>query len=65
MADGVRIPLPDVTIDLIVSSGSLEHYDDPGRRVGGDFALVEGVTVAFAVLLPNAYGVFGNIQHVW
>lgn len=64
VADGVCIPLPDASIDLIVSSGSLEHYDDPlaGVREVARLLKPEGCA---AVLLPNAYGVFGNIQHVW
>ena len=64
VADGVRIPLPDGSIDLIVSSGSLEHYDDPLAGVREISRLLKADGRA-AVLLPNAYGVFGNIQHVW
>lgn len=64
VADGVRLPLPDNSVDRIVSSGSLEHYDDPlaGVREIARLLTPDGLA---AVLLPNAYGLFGNIQHVW
>lgn len=64
VADGMRIPMDDGSVDYVISGGSLEHYADPltGVREIARILKPEGRAV---ILLPNAYGVFGNIQHVW
>jgi ubiquinone/menaquinone biosynthesis C-methylase UbiE len=64
VADGMRIPMEDATADYVVSGGSLEHYDDPLAGVR-EIARILKPGGRAVILLPNAYGVFGNIQHVW
>jgi SAM-dependent methyltransferase len=63
LADGHRIPLDDGTVDAILCIGSLEHYDDPllGAAEIGRVLKPGGRAL---ILLPNAYGLFGNIQYV-
>jgi SAM-dependent methyltransferase len=64
VADGKQLPLPSASADYVVSIGSLEHYDDPvqGAR---ELARILKPAGWACVLLPNAYGLFGNIRRVW
>lgn len=64
VADGKRIPLSDASVDYIMSIGSLEHYDQPIQGVC-EIARLLKPTGRACILLPNAYGLFGNILHVW
>jgi len=62
-ADAEQLPLPSATFDRIMNIGSLEHYQHPeaGLREMARVLKPDGMA---CVLLPNTYGLFGNIQHV-
>jgi SAM-dependent methyltransferase len=64
VADGEQLPLPDVCMDYVTHVGSLEHYISPERGVK-EVARVLKPTGKACVLVPNAYGLLGNIGHVW
>ncbi len=64
IADGETLPLSDAGADRVLSIGSLEHYDDP-RTGATELARILKPDGRACILLPNAYGLFGNIQHVW
>lgn len=63
LANGQQIPLADGSVDAIFSIGSLEHYDDP-LRGAAEIARILKPTGKACILLPNVYGLMGNIQHV-
>ena len=64
VADGERLPLRDACVNYVTHIGSLEHYQNPeaGMR---EIARVLKPSGVACVLLPNSYGLFGNIKHVW
>lgn len=64
VGDGMRIPLPDASMDYIMNIGSLEHYDNPiqGMR---EIARLLKPNGRACILLPNAFGLWGNIKRVW
>jgi ubiquinone/menaquinone biosynthesis C-methylase UbiE len=64
VADGKGIPLPDASVDAIMNIGSLEHYDEPVQGVR-EIARLLKPTGHACILLPNAYGLLGNILRVW
>lgn len=64
VADGERLPLPDRCIDYVTHIGSLEHYQHPGAGMVEIARVLKPDGVA-CVLLPNSFGLFGNIQYVW
>jgi len=63
VGDGQRLPVPDRCADVVMSIGSLEHYDNPAT---GAAQLARVVTPGgiVCILLPNAFGALGNILHV-
>lgn len=63
-ADAESLPFADACFDRVTNIGSLEHYARPERSVA-EMARVLMPDGLALVLLPNAYGLFGNIQHVW
>jgi SAM-dependent methyltransferase len=63
VGDGQGIPLPSESVDYLMSIGSLEHYDDPLRGVR-ELARVLKPTGSACILLPNMFGLMGNIRHV-
>jgi SAM-dependent methyltransferase len=64
VADGERLPLHDACIDYVTHIGSLEHYQNPEEGMG-EIARVLKPTGTACVLVPNSYGLIGNIKHVW
>jgi SAM-dependent methyltransferase len=64
VADGECLPVADASVDYITHIGSLEHYISPERGACeiGRILKPGGRAV---ILLPNAFGLFGNIKHVW
>jgi SAM-dependent methyltransferase len=64
VGDGERLPLPAVCADFITHIGSLEHYQDPQAGMREIARLLKPAGVA-CILLPNSFGLVGNIQHVW
>ncbi|MGL4648342.1 MAG: class I SAM-dependent methyltransferase [Caldilineaceae bacterium] len=63
LANGQQIPLDDGSVDGIMSIGSLEHYDDP-LLGASEIARVLKPGGRACILLPNAYGLVGNVKHV-
>lgn len=63
LANAQALPFPDAAFDVVTNIGSLEHYFDPaeGAREMARVLRPSGVAV---VLLPNTFGLFGNIWHV-
>jgi ubiquinone/menaquinone biosynthesis C-methylase UbiE len=63
LADAERLPFGDNTFDHVTNIGSVEHYFDPPRAVG-EMARVLRPDGLGLVLLPNTFGLLGNIIHV-
>jgi SAM-dependent methyltransferase len=61
-ADGECLPLCDGMIDYITHVGSLEHYLDP-LQGAQEIARVLKPDGRACILLPNAFGLFGNVQY--
>ena len=63
VANGEQLPVANESIDYITHLGSLEHYLSPkaGAREIGRVLKPGGRA---CILLPNAYGLFGNISYV-
>jgi SAM-dependent methyltransferase len=64
VADGERLPLSDVCIDYVTHIGSLEHYQNPDAGIR-EIARVLKPSGSAIVLLPNTFGLLGNIKYVW
>ena len=64
VSDGQCMALPDGSVDRVISLGSLEHYDDP-LQGASELARILKPNGRAVVLLPNAYGIFGNVKYVW
>lgn len=64
VGDGECLPFPDGRIDYITHIGSLEHYLHPeaGAREIARLLKPDGKA---CILLPNAFGLLGNIKHVF
>ncbi|MBN1953810.1 MAG: class I SAM-dependent methyltransferase [Anaerolineae bacterium] len=62
VGDGERLPYPDASFDYITHIGSLEHYEHPldGAR---EIARLLKPGGRACVLLPNTFGILGNIWH--
>lgn len=63
IGDGEQLPLPNDYAENISHIGSLEHYIQPeaGMREISRILKPNGTA---CILLPNSYGLFGNILHV-
>lgn len=64
ISDGEQLPVAAACADYVTHIGSLEHYQDPeaGMR---EIARVLKPSGTACVLLPNTYGLLGNVKHVW
>lgn len=62
-ANAQRLPFADASFDVVTNIGSLEHYFVPAEGVY-EMARVLRPGGTAMVLVPNAYGLFGNILHV-
>jgi SAM-dependent methyltransferase len=62
--DAEALPFADNAFDRVSNIGSLEHYLNPAQGVA-EMARVLKPDGWALVLLPNAYGLIGNIHHVW
>jgi SAM-dependent methyltransferase len=63
VGDGESLPLENCIIDYATHIGSLEHYLNPLLGAKEIYRILKPGGKA-AVLLPNAFGLFGNIKHV-
>jgi SAM-dependent methyltransferase len=64
VGDAERLPFGDNTFDYITNIGSLEHYFRPCDAVQEMSRVLQSDGLA-CVLLPNTFGLLGNILHVW
>lgn len=64
VGDGEQIPISDCSVDYVTHIGSLEHYTNPLRGVQEISRILKPQGKA-CILLPNSFGLFGNIKHVW
>ena len=60
--DCERMPFPDACFDYVANIGSLEHYLHPHEGMADMHRVLKPGGVA-CVLLPNVYGLFGNIHY--
>ncbi len=60
VADGERLPFPDESFDYVTSIGSLEHYQHPACGAQ-ELARVLKRGGRACVLLPNTFGILGNV----
>jgi SAM-dependent methyltransferase len=64
VGDAEALPYPDDWFDYVTNIGSLEHYLAPAIGVREMARVLKPDGLAY-VLLPNTFGLIGNIQHVW
>jgi len=64
VGDGQKLPFAAASLDYITHIGSLEHYLDPTAGALEIGRLLKPGGRA-CILLPNAFGLMGNIKHVW
>ncbi|MFZ6027657.1 MAG: methyltransferase domain-containing protein [Chloroflexota bacterium] len=63
VGDGECLPFSDGSVDYITHIGSLEHYLHPDAGAREIARLLKPGGKA-CILLPNAFGLLGNIKHV-
>ena len=63
VGDGEYLPLPDQCMDYVTHIGSLEHYLHPQDGAREIFRVLKPHGRA-CILLPNAFGLLGNIKYV-
>ena len=64
VGDGEGLPLADASVDYVCHIGSLEHYLHPALGAREINRVLKPGGRA-CILLPNAFGAWGNIKHVW
>jgi SAM-dependent methyltransferase len=64
VADGEKLPLAAKSMDYVTHIGSLEHYIAP-EQGAAEIARVLKPGGRACILVPNAYGLLGNIIHVY
>ena len=63
VTDGEQLPFPAASVDYVTHIGSLEHYQHPDRGAR-EITRVLKPDGRACVLLPNAFGLLGNIRYV-
>jgi SAM-dependent methyltransferase len=63
VADGEQLPVAAGSVDYVTHIGSLEHYQHPQKGLA-EIRRVLKPDGAACILLPNSFGLFGNIKHV-
>jgi SAM-dependent methyltransferase len=63
-ANAQCLPFADNCFDAVTNIGSLEHYFDPAAGAR-EMARVLRPAGTAAILVPNTFGLFGNIVYVW
>jgi SAM-dependent methyltransferase len=63
VGDGESLPFQNCSMDYATHIGSLEHYLNPYLGAKEIYRILKPGGKA-AVLLPNAFGLMGNIKHV-
>jgi SAM-dependent methyltransferase len=64
VANAEQLPYADGSFDYVTNIGSVEHYFRPGQAVA-EIARVLHPDGLALILLPNTFGLLGNILHVW
>ena len=64
LGDAQQLPFADGSFDFVTNIGSLEHYFRPDLAVR-EMARVLGPGGQAMILLPNTFGLLGNVLHVW
>lgn len=64
LGDGQRIPIAADCVDYVTHIGSLEHYEDPAQGAR-EITRILRPGGKGCILLPNAFGLLGNIRSVW
>jgi SAM-dependent methyltransferase len=64
VADAEHLPYPDGAFDYATNIGSIEHYFRPHWAIR-EMARVLRYDGLALILLPNTFGLLGNIFHVW
>lgn len=64
VADAEQLPYTDSSFDRVTNIGSVEHYFRPWQAVA-EMARVLRPDGLALILLPNTFGLLGNILHVW
>jgi SAM-dependent methyltransferase len=64
VADAEQLPYPDAAFDYATNIGSIEHYFHPHWAIAEMARVLRSDGLAL-VLLPNTFGLLGNILHVW
>jgi SAM-dependent methyltransferase len=64
VGDAERLPYGDSTFDYVTNIGSVEHYLHPHCAVQEMSRVLKPDGLA-CILLPNTFGLLGNILHVW
>jgi ubiquinone/menaquinone biosynthesis C-methylase UbiE len=64
VADAEQLPYADNTFDYATNIGSIEHYFHPHLAVR-EMARVLHPDGLALILLPNTFGLLGNVLHVW
>jgi ubiquinone/menaquinone biosynthesis C-methylase UbiE len=64
VANAERLPYPNNTFNFVTNIGSVEHYFHPDRAIR-DMARVLRPDGLALILLPNTFGLLGNILYVW
>lgn len=63
VGDGERLPFADQSFDYVTHIGSLEHFINPQLGAQEIYRVLKPHGKA-CVLVPNTFGLFGNIQYV-
>lgn len=61
--DGEKLPIKSSSIDYLFNIGSIEHYFNPAKGFG-EIARVLKPEGKACILLPNLFGLLGNIKYV-
>ncbi|HSO71037.1 MAG TPA: class I SAM-dependent methyltransferase [Thermodesulfobacteriota bacterium] len=64
VANAENLPFKKGLFNYLTNIGSLEHYFNPARAIK-EMSRVLAPTGLALVLLPNTFGLLGNIFHVW
>ena len=64
VANAEQLPYAGGSFDYVTNIGSVEHYFRPGQAVA-EMARVLHPDGLALILLPNTFGLLGNILHVW
>ncbi len=63
-SDGEKLPIKSRSIDYLFNIGSIEHYLNPEKGIQ-EIARVLKPSGKACILLPNLFGLLGNIKFVW